>query len=86
VERLLELEELVIEVMADLVHEGAQERLERDDLPLRRRAHPDGDSSGRPTFFGFVEAMEFAIIVGGALREHPQPDRRHAIACHQRID
>src|SRR5215510_3071509 len=33
VERLFELEELVVEMMADFVYDGAQERLEGDDLP-----------------------------------------------------
>src|SRR5512144_2821954 len=44
VERLRQPEHLVVEVVAELVHECPQERAKRDDVLALRRAHPHGDA------------------------------------------
>ncbi len=85
-EGLLEAELLVVEVVAHLVHERAQERAERDDLLALRRAHPHADARGQAPFLGLVEAVQFAVVVGRALRQHAHADRRHVIARGQRVD
>ena len=88
VERLLELEELVVEMVADFVHDRAQERLERDDLLFRRRAHPYGDARRRPrppparrgraARRSRPPAAAPARAAGSAARGSPRPARRSA--------
>ena len=60
VEGFRQLVELVVEVMAELVDQRAQERLERDDVPARRGAHPDGDPRRRALVVRLVETVELA--------------------------
>src|SRR5690242_19274693 len=60
--RFLEREELVIEMVAKLVGERAQERLEGHYLSSRRRAHPDGDSRPGSPFLGFIETVQLAVV------------------------
>ena len=84
-ERLLELVHLVVEVVADLVNQRAQERAERDDLLPLRGAHPHGDARRDAALLGLVEAVQFAVVGRRALREHAHADRRHAVAGGQRV-
>src|SRR6266540_54160 len=86
VERFLEREKLVVEVVAQFVDHGAQERLEGDDLPSLRRAHPDGDSRRRAALLGLVQAMQLAVAVDGPLGENPHAQLRHAISGGERVE
>src|SRR5438105_2964910 len=86
VKRLLQRKQLVVEVMAELMHERAQKCLERDDLPPRSRAHPDGDPRPRSAFLRLIEAVQLAVIAGRALRQDAHPYRRNLVAVDERID
>src|SRR5262249_22702139 len=77
---------LVVEMMAELVDERAQERLERDDVAPRRRAHPDRDLRALALVFGLVESVELAGLVGRALRENGNADPRHAVPRDEYVD
>src|SRR5882672_1653365 len=54
---LLEREQLVVEMVANLVDHRAQESLERDDVLFLRGAHPYADACRRSFIFRFVEAV-----------------------------
>src|SRR5271166_3128677 len=82
----LEREQLVVEVMAEFVDYGAQKGLEGDDLALARGAHPGGEPRRCPPLFGLVEAVQLAIVVGGAFGQHAHPEPRDAIAGDKRVD
>src|SRR5450432_659153 len=84
--RLLEHEQLVVEMVTKLVNQRAQKGLERDDVLLLRGAHPYADAGERSLVFRFVEAVQFAGAVRGSRRLHPYPHRGDAIAGRQRID
>src|SRR5438874_9138059 len=84
--RLLEHEQLIVEVMAKLVNERTQKRLERDNLPPLRRAHPDGDPRFSSSLLRFVKAVQLAVVARWTLRKHPHAHRRNLVTAHQRID
>src|SRR6185312_11076441 len=80
VERLLEGEELVVEVMTQLVAKRAEKAFERDDVAFARSTHPDADARRRTSLGGLVEAVQLPIAVGGALRQYAHANRMMA-AC-----
>jgi len=65
VERLPESEKLVVEVVAQLVEERAEKRLELDDLYSLGGAHPNRDDA-RSTLTGFIEAVKLTRRPGGS--------------------
>jgi len=82
----LERKQLVIEVMTDLVYQGAQESLERDHLLLLSGSHPQRDARSHTLFFGLVESMQLPVVVGRPPQQHFHPDRGHVITLDERID
>ena len=77
VERLFEVEEGEVEVMADLVEQGSQEGAVRDGLSATRGAHPDEDA-GLTVRLRVVEPVQLLPGRAGALREHPDLGRGDA--------
>src|SRR5207248_2704791 len=82
----LEREELVVEVVAKLVDQRAQKRLEGDDLTPLRRAHPGGDARPRAPLGRLVEPVQLAVFFRRAPVQDTHAHRRHAIACIQLVD
>ena len=68
VEGFLESEQLVVEMMAELMDQRAQERLECDHLLLLRGTHPDGDARGLAVILGLVQSVQLAVAVGRPAR------------------
>src|SRR6185436_7862696 len=60
VKRVLELEQLVIQVMAELVEQRPQERPKRDHAPVMRGPHPHRDDGWRAFLGRFVQAVQLA--------------------------
>ena len=60
VERIAQVEERVIEVMAELVEERAEKRPEGDHLASLRGEHPDRDDVAAAPVAGGVEPLELA--------------------------
>src|SRR5512137_1120015 len=85
VEGLRQPVELVVEMVAPLVGERAQEALERDDLLPPRGAHPDGDPGAAPGVLGFVEPVQLAVVVARALRQYDHADRGHRERTAERV-
>src|SRR5207248_3784755 len=83
---LFERKQLVVEMVAKLMDEGSQERLERDDLSARRGAHPDSDPRFRASFLRLVQSVQLAIVTGRPLCENPDADRRHLVSIDQHVD
>src|SRR5689334_21371676 len=84
--RFLEREELVIEMVAKLVGERAQDRLEGHYLSSRGRAHPDGDSRPGSPFLGFIETVQLAVVPRRPPRHHAHADRRHFVTADECVD
>src|SRR6266571_4086429 len=84
-ECLVEREELVVEVMAQLVDQRAQEGFECDDLRSLRCAHPYRNARRHPALLGFVQAMEFTVPIGGSPREYVHPKAGNVVAGGQRV-
>src|SRR5437868_11607147 len=84
--RFLERKQFVVEMMAKLVNERTQKRLERDNLLPLRGAHPDGDTRFRSSLLGLVETVQLAIVAGRTLRKHTHAYRRNLVAADQRVD
>jgi hypothetical protein len=85
VKRLLEREQLVVEVMAQLVDDRAQEALEGHDLTLLRRAHPHGDQRPALAFIRLVQTVQLAVVVRRPRGHDLQADGRHRVAFGERI-
>src|SRR5438876_12208444 len=82
-----EMEMLVIEVVADFVHERSQEGAELDYLNTLRSAHPDADA--RPPardLVGLVESLQLAAGIRGPSLEHAYQHRGHGELAIDRID
>ncbi len=85
-EGLVEREQLVVEVMTQLMDQGSQEGLERDDVFLLRGAHPHADARERAFVLGFVEPVQLAGTVRRPGRQHAYAHFRHVISAIQRVD
>src|SRR5207249_3498333 len=85
-ERLLEREKLVVEMMAKLMDQRTQERTECNDLMPLRGAHPYRDPRRRIAVLGLVETMQLAIIASWPFGENANAYRRHVIALCEGVD
>src|SRR5439155_7248146 len=85
-ERLLEREQLVVEVVAELVDHSAQKRLEGDDLLPLRRTHPDGDSRRGAAFLGLIQAVQLAVSVDRPLGEDAEARLGHAVSGRKHVE
>src|SRR5262245_18109203 len=77
VEGVLEVQVGVVEVVAELMQEGAQEGAICHHLPALRRPHPEGDAIGPGTVRRHVEPMQLAALVVRPLSLDPNAQRRH---------
>jgi len=77
VEGFFEVEEFVIEVVAEFVEEGPEESSESDDPTVYRRAHPHADARGSPSLGGCVEAVQFTPVLGRTHCQHFNLDMGH---------
>src|SRR5688500_14777916 len=84
-EGLLELQQLVVEVVADLVEEGTQEGAEGDDLLALRRAHPERDRGPHPLSCRVVVAVQLAPVMARAGGEHRDANRRQGELVEQGV-
>src|SRR6185437_15214870 len=56
------------------------------DLAFLRGAHPDGDARTCASLARLVEAVQFAVVVGGSPRHYAHADRRDVIPSGKTID
>lgn len=71
-----EMEQRVVEVVAELVEQRSQEGFERDDLPLLGGQHPDRDVVAPVSVAGFVQPVQLAPTQRGASERDLDSDRR----------
>ncbi len=86
-ERLVELVELVVEVVADLVQQRAKEGAELHDVLLLRGAHPHSDPREvAGDLVGLVQALQLVGGIGRTPLEHLHDDARRSQLRIEGID
>ena len=86
VERVRQFEQIIIEMMAELVQQGAQKSAQRDDLTALRRAHPYVDMRGSASAGARVETVQLAPVPARSGRIDRYPYRRRSQALRDRVD
>jgi len=68
---------MVIQMMAKLVKERAQERAEGNDATVLDRAHPEGNDGGRPAFGQLIQSVQFSPSAGRPHGQDPKAKQRN---------
>ncbi len=76
----------VVQVVAHLVEERAQEGAKGDHLPPLRGAHPHRNERRRAPAAVLVQAVQFLAARGRPHRQHAHLHPRHAQAIERAVD
>jgi len=86
VEGVGQVEELIVEVMADLVEEGAEKGLDGDDVVALRGSHPDRDAIEPAVVAGHVDAVQLATVIVRTHALDVHGDRRDPEPAAKAVD